>query len=206
MPIPLVNASSELFYLRGLTAGAYLYADQQSQLSAVIAYHAKSYDASESSNAAMKRLDDRDSTAMAGISYNVNITRHNSVTFKALFDILDETDGGYLLDASYRSSLPIVADHIVLSPSVGVTWLNDKLVEHYYGVSAKESANSGLDEYHPDGSFSPYVGLNVNVKLTPTINLFANGKYTFLGSEVKDSPMVDRSGALSGMVGISANF
>lgn len=206
VPVPMINVSNEIFYLRGLTAGAYLYADQTEQLSVIITYHAQSFEASESNHADMKKLDDRDSTAMAGLSYNVNITQYDSLRFRALFDILDETDGGYLLDAGYQARIPVVADQVTVSPGFGVTWSNDKLNEHYYGVSAAEASRTSFSQYSPDGSFSPYLSLGINVRLTDSINFFANGSYAFLSDEVKDSPMVDRSGAISGVVGMSMNF
>lgn len=205
-PIPILNVKGDFFYLEGLTAGAYLYADKGSQLSAVITYFGKSYDASESSNENMKQLDDRDSTALAGLSYKINITKFDSIKVNMLYDVLDETDGGYLIDVGYSARIPVVAGKLFVSPSAGVTWSNDKLVEHYYGVSAAESSRTEYSEYHPESSFSPYVGLNIGYKVTGNINLFARGQYSFLGSEVTDSPMVENSHTISGVLGFSVDF
>lgn len=204
-PIPMVQLEGDYFYFKGLSVGAYLYKDQVNEFSASISYLGKKFDSSDSDDASVQLLDDRDATATADLNYRFSMPKVGSLAIKASVDILDESDGGYMFDVGYSQMLP-VSKTIRLMPGAGFVWYNDAFTDHYYGISASEATASGLNEYQPESSFSPYLSLNVNIDLTQAISLFARGQYTLLSDEITDSPMVDSDYSITCMAGLNLKF
>ena len=64
--------------------------------------------------------------------------------------------------------------------------------DYYYGVSKNESRRSGLKSYSADDGWDPY-GADRELQLGDW-NVYGTGRYERLSDEVKDSPMVDKSG------------
>lgn len=188
-PLPTIVYEGEHFYIRGIGAGAYVWKDSQNQLSLDLYYSPLRFRASKSDDRQMKKLDNRDSTMMGGVSY-----KHTAdwgiirTSFSA--DMLDESNG-LRADAAYLH--PFVLNDLKITPGVGAVWYSSNFNDYYYGISGKESARSGLDKYEADSSWSPYAELTATYKINNSWSTYATGRYTRLASEVKDSPMVDRS-------------
>jgi outer membrane protein len=98
------------------------------------------------------------------------------------------------------------SDRLTFTPGIGVTWSSENQNEYYYGVSKKESQRSGLSSYDPSDSWSPYVELSVNYKLTDSWNVFGMGRYIRLTDEVTNSPMVDKEWTGVLMTGVTYSF
>lgn len=77
-------------------------------------------------------------------------------------DILDNSDG-FVGDLAYLYRFSI--DSWTLTPGVGVSWSSKDQNSYYYGVSRGESARSGLAEYNPSDSWSPYLELSANYNI-----------------------------------------
>lgn len=116
-PVPMVNYDSDSFYFHSLTAGYYLWKDQQDQLSATAFYSPWRFRASDSDDWRMKRLNNRYATVMAGLSYS-----HHEAwgTLRASFvgDILDNSNGT-VGDLAYLYTLH--HGDWSFTPGVGVT-------------------------------------------------------------------------------------
>ncbi|SQI37119.1 MltA-interacting protein precursor [Providencia alcalifaciens] len=97
-------------------------------------------------------------------------------------------------------------DNWSLTPGIGIKWDSAKLNRYEFGVTSKESAKSGLERYQPNSSWTPYVELSANYRMTDSWSLFALGRVDKLSNEVKDSPMVNKS--YSGIVwsGVTYTF
>ena len=95
---------------------------------------------------------------------------------------------------------------VSLAPTVGVQWTDVNYNDYYYGVDASEARASGLRSYSPESSFSPYGGLAARMLLNENWSIFASGQLMFLGSEIQDSPMVDKSTKYSLSGGFLYNF
>ena len=201
-PFPLVGYEGERFYLRGLTAGAHIWKDEVNELSVNIGYLPQQFDASKSDDWAMRQLDDRDSTAVAGAAYRLT-TEWGVGRVGVSADILD-TSNGFLADAAYL--YPIRLDAFTLTPGVGILWTSGNYNDYYYGISGSESRRSGLSEYRADDAFSPYAELTANYALTEHLGLYVNGRVMFLDDEIADSPMVDTDKKYSLGTGVSWTF
>lgn len=201
-PIPIVNFESEYVFVHGLTAGAYIYADETSNLLVTVSYLAHNYDASENDEHAMKRLKDRYSTMMLGAAYELHGS-WGTADISLAADVLD-TNNGFTADASY--AYPFKAAFLKIKPFIGVEWTSERYNDYYYGVSASESRKSGLMEYEAEGGFSPYVGVGLKVDLTNNLEMGLNTKIKQLSDEITDSSMVDRDVNYSCALGFSYSF
>ncbi|WJY17109.1 MipA/OmpV family protein [Pectobacteriaceae bacterium CE90] len=201
-PFPFFSYESENFYFHGLGGGYYLWNDEQNKLSLTASYFPFGFKPSDSSDAQVQKLDRRRSTLMAGIAY-----RHDedwgTIRTSLVGDTLDNSNGltgdiAYL----YRFNM----DDWSMTPSVGVTWDSKNQNRYYYGVSDSESARSGLSSYNPNDSWSPYVELLANYKISQKWNAWVTSRYTHLANEVKNSPIVDKNYSLLFGAGVSYTF
>lgn len=89
---------------------------------------------------------------------------------------------------------------------VGVTWASEKFNEYYYGITAAESARSGLAANTPDSSTTGYVRLFADYTFNDHLCVWLEGSWQPLASEVKDSPMVERSNRMGFGGGVNWRF
>lgn len=188
-PVPLLNYEGERFYVRGLTGGIFLYKNSTHELSLNISYLPQSFDASDSDSRAMRQLDDRYSTMLAGASYRLK-SEYGIANLSVSGDVLG-TSNGILADLSYAYPIPAISI-FQITPAAGVTWTSSNYNDYYYGVSGKESRKSGLGSYDADDGFSPYAGINIKAGITENFDILLNGKAVYLSEEIRDSPMVDK--------------
>ena len=201
-PVPIIGYEGEDFYIRTLNAGYYLWNDEADKLSLTAYYSPLRYRPNDSDDNAMRSLDKRNSTVMAGLSY-AHFTNYGFLRTVLSGDILNNSNG-IVWDTAwlYRYN----TGSLTLTPGVGVGWNSKNQNKYYYGIGGNESRRSGLNEYKPNSSFSPYVELSVDYQLTQDWTLFGMGRYVRLSSEITDSPMVDShwTGAL--LAGVTYSF
>lgn len=202
IPAPILNIETTHFYVHGLEAGAYLFKNEQHRVMLGISYMPLEFDASDSGDNRMKQLDDRDASAFAALSYSYT---HPLVTVSAKLsgDISGKSDG---LLADVRALHRFQIGQLGLTPMVGVIWASEKFNEYYYGITAAESARSGLAAYTPDSSTTGYVRLFADYTFNDHLSVWLEGSWQPLASEVKDSPMVERSNRMGFGGGVNWRF
>lgn len=89
---------------------------------------------------------------------------------------------------------------------IGVTWSSSNFNDYYYGISAAESARSGLKEYEADSSVTHYARMVFDYSFNDHLSIWLEGSVRHLGSEVKDSPMVEDSVRLGFGGGVNWRF
>lgn len=202
IPVPVVNYEGENFWFHSLQAGYYLWKDPQNRLSLTLLGSPQKYDPGDNDLGDMKGLDKRRMTLMGGATY-----RHEAewgiLRTTLLGDVLNNSNGiiwdlGWL----YRFDLGQVS----ITPGIGATWNSANQNRYYYGVSGHEAAHTGIRSYRPDDSWSPYAELSVNYRISEQWNASLTGRYTRFDNEIKDSPMVDKSGQAIVYTGISYTF
>ncbi|QMV16466.1 MipA/OmpV family protein [Vibrio spartinae] len=203
-PLPIVNYDNKVFFVHGLSAGAYLYQDEYNVLQASVSYYAQEFDPDDANNSQMKLLDKRDSTAMGAISYTFRSPLGN-ITSSLAIDVLDESDGGMIASAQYNYPIPFT-QQLTIIPEAGIKYSNSDLNQHYYGVSSSESARSGLTAYDPGSAVTPYFGVAFRYNVSDTLSAFIASRYQVLPDEIQDSPMVDSSHTIQTSAGISYRF
>jgi outer membrane protein len=98
-----------------------------------------------------------------------------------------------------------VGEHLMFTPSVTATWMDDKYVDYYYGVRATE-ARLDRPAYVADGTMNTDISLRTDYMFDQHHAVFGMLQYTALGSEIKDSPLTDRSSETMVLVGYMYRF
>ncbi len=119
---------------------------------------------------------------------------------------MTKSERGLLANA--RLSYPYsVTGRFKIIPSVAVNWANAKYMGSYFGVSAGQSAASGLGQYKPSAGFK-----DASVRLAVSYDVNKNWSVTgavgasrLLG-DAADSPLVKRKTQLQGVVGVVYAF
>ena len=91
-----------------------------------------------------------------------------------LGDVLGKSDG-IVWDLTYLYRFDF-GDFSLTPASAPPTSSNQN--RYYYGVSGHESARTGISRYQPDDSWSPYVELSANYRLTDRWNAGIYARYT----------------------------
>ncbi|XOV77663.1 MAG: MipA/OmpV family protein [Aestuariibacter sp.] len=157
------------------------------------------YEASES--AALNGMEDRDFAFDAGISGEF-FGEWGGVTARALKDVTGTHDG-YELSLAYQYPFPM--GNLIVIPSIGVAWQSEELVTYYYGVKPQE-ATAERAEYSADSTLIPYAEIMVGYQLNRNWQLLSGASYTALGSEIKNSPIIEESHELSAFAAIKYTF
>ena len=91
-------------------------------------------------------------------------------------------------------------------PSVSLVRNSADHNRYYYGVSATEAGvNAGLDPYTPGSSLNTKVRLSTGYAINGDWLLTVSLNHEWLGSEISDSPIIDRNSIWSGNIGIAYN-
>ena len=200
--VPIVNYEGDSFYIRQTTLGYAFFKNQRDEVSLTVSWLPLTFDPSDNDDSAMKQLDKRNSTAMAGAAW-YHHEKWGSLKVSAAADILDNSNG-WVGELSYFRVLPV--GRLAIIPALGVYYYDDSFNRYYYGVSRAESRRSGLAQWLPGSSWMPYVGLTMKYPLTNNLMLTANASYSVLPDEIKNSPMVDRDGSFTVLTGVTWRF
>ena len=202
-PFPLFSYDNGHLFVEGVEAGYRLMPKgSMSNIVLFVAYDPRTLDASESDDADVKKLDDRDSSFMGGVAYV--LTSGN-----AQFRIGAGTDIGSVHNGMYaetRASYHIPMGPIGLIPAIGYSFNSDKLNEHLYGVSAAEATKTRFDEFNPNWSGRYFVGLSGYMYLSKNLRVTGGVRYENLDSEIEESPILASTTSVMGNVGVSYTF
>ncbi|ECU3284698.1 MipA/OmpV family protein [Salmonella enterica subsp. enterica serovar Javiana] len=199
---PAISYDGDHFWFRGLGGGYYLWNDTADTLSVTAYWQPLFFKPSDSDNCQLRLLDKRKSTMMAGISWSHH-TQYGFLRTTLAGDVLDNSNG-IVWDAAWLYRY--VNGDFTLTPGVGIEWNSQEQNEYYYGVSRKESAHSGLQQYKPDDGWAPYLEVSANYRFAGDWGIYGTARYTRLSDEVTDSPMVDKSWNGLFSTGISYRF
>ena len=201
-PVPVITYEGDNFWFRGLGGGYYLWNDEADKLSVMAYFDPMHFKQGDSDSRALRQLDKRKSTMMAGLSY-VHNTQYGFLRTSIAGDTLDNSNG-FIWDLAwlYRHT----NGGLTLTPGIGVDYSSENYNDYYYGVSHKESNRSGLKSYDADDGWSPYLELTASYKFASDWNVYATTRYSRVSDEVKDSPMVDKSWSGLFSTGVTYSF
>lgn len=188
------------FYIEGAQAGVYAHKSSDDHIRFGLSYAGNDFEPQDSQNLA--QLDKRRTAILADTSYT-KITPIGGVRLKLAHDI-SNTHNGTQLTATHLSRFTY--GQATIYPQLGVTWSDKRYNEYYYGVSAKESARSGIQSYTPKDSLSPFVAVSVNYALNDNIAIIASQRLEWLDSTQSDSPMVQDKLASTTRLGLGYRF
>lgn len=203
VPVPHVEYQSGMFFIKGLKLGLDVLEFDNTKVDIHLKYQSLSFKPSDS-HGEFTRLDRRKSTVLLGTGINHRFNNDLFVSAEINGDILGRSKG-LSADANV-GYYHYVNDHFTLIPLAGLKWDNNKHNRYYYGVSANESAKTGIQQYRPGASFTPHIALGMVVKATDRFHILGGVDIQFLPSEVKNSPITNRSTLTSVALGINYNF
>ncbi len=120
--------------------------------------------------------------------------------------IVTGSTGGFVADAAL--SYPImISERFFLMPSVGARWANAKHNDRYFGVTATQSAASGLAQFSTgSGLLDAKAELAAQFRLTERVSMGVSAGVTTLLGDVRHSPIVERRTSPFGLVFIGYQF
>ena len=201
--IPLVGYEGRTVFFRGFSVGARLYpAGSPQNVIFRLLYDPRTLKPSDSDNPQIQQLDERKSSILGGVSYQ-------HLTPVGIFEVGAGTDlgsqhNGLYAEAAWR--LPFRAETWGVTPEIGYAYNSEKINNHLYGVSEAESARSGLAEFDAGWDGQYFIGLNGYLMLSPRLRLTAGLRYSNLEGEIASSPIIERSVAVSGSLGMAYVF
>jgi outer membrane protein len=98
-----------------------------------------------------------------------------------------------------------LGERFMFTPSATAIWLDKKYADYYYGVRSAE-ARADRPAYIADSTVNAELALRTDYMIDQRQMLFASLEYTLLGSEIKDSSLVERSGETMVFLGYLYRF
>ncbi|MCJ8297707.1 MAG: MipA/OmpV family protein [Pseudomonadales bacterium] len=169
------------------------------KISAILESTGSEMDASDSTS--FNGVNDRDASIDLGLQMSYAIGA-GSVNGSLTGDV-SSTHKGYGLDVNYSHNIPLFGGH--LQPAAGFEFKSANYTDYYYGVSSSETA-TGRAAYKAGSAINPYLSYSYFYPINENLSLIHNTSITFLDSEIKDSPLVDRSNTWSSFVGVGYKF
>lgn len=105
------------------------------------------------------------------------------------------------LGLGWRADSNSVLGKWSLTPYISAQNNNAKLANYYYGVSAAE-AIVGRPAYEAGSTTNFNLGLSAATDLSPNISLVLGARYRGYGAGIRQSPLVDSAGGLSGTASV----
>jgi len=194
--VPLVRFEGERTYFRGLRGGVRLIQSPGYELAAFAQPRMDGYDSKDSPFLA--GMADRRASLDLGLESKWTSDKFGVLELSVAADALDRS-GGFEVAAGWTGLFR--AGGWVFLPGAALRWQDASMVDYYYGVRTAE-ARLGRPAYSADSAVTPELSLLATRALGERWNLFARAGHTWLPSQVKDSPLVDRNGSTSLLVGI----
>ena len=195
--VPLIKGKYKKFYIDGKSAGYILNDNEELELSLVIKPRLMGYEDDDSP--ILNGMDDREWSIDGGLRLKWN-NEFFTLSTTLLNDLLNEHQGqevSCVISREFKDG--------VFTPRAGVRWLSDDIIDYYYGVLGNE-ATPIRAVYTADDTLTYFSGFTVAVPLGEKWALIGDFEYEGLGSEIKDSPIVDADEILTFIAGIVYRF
>ncbi|XTZ36870.1 MipA/OmpV family protein [Salmonella enterica] len=191
-PLPLVHIENRYFQLLGTTAeiklpGLQWGDDQQVNAALIVRYDGAGYESDDA------RILQGMAKRKGGFWGGAKLEWRNEIAtlFTDWTHDLSGNSQGQRVRAGVEKRWQL-GDHFSLTPRVVANWYDSKYIDYYYGV-APDEARSWRPEYQADASLNTEIGLRSAWQFNRHHIVMLDLQATLLGSEIKDSPLVDRT-------------
>jgi outer membrane scaffolding protein for murein synthesis (MipA/OmpV family) len=197
--MPFYLYEGKYLFAHGSTAGVHLFRNEHFALDAILSYR---FDRLETErDAFFNGVEEREQTLDGGLRAAFK-GDWGELSASWVTDTQDHHNGEEI-DLTYRYRWQL--DRWAISPFASYIYSDEDLTGYYYGVSPGE-AREDLPVYVPGSATTIRAGVNTSYRWSKRMRLFANLAVDFLGSEVKDSPLVDEDVVPTAMVGLAYAF
>ncbi|WP_430436983.1 MipA/OmpV family protein [Oceanibaculum nanhaiense] len=196
-PLPLLMVNyRDLVFLHGPTLGANAITLQgpnpgdKLQIGPLVRYE---FGRDQSDNDDLRGLGDIDGGVEIGgfISYSTGPWSADLTLFR---DVSDAHDGLTAeLSAGHRLSL---GPKLMLRSEISTTWADDNYTQTFYGVTATQSARSGMQQYTAESGFKDAgITFDLDYRLTENWSVTGRVGYKRMLGDAADSPLVSVRGS-----------
>ncbi|HEU4779510.1 MAG TPA: MipA/OmpV family protein [Steroidobacteraceae bacterium] len=147
-------------------------------------------------------LEDRHSTVDIGLDAGIQ-GKWGSLSLEVLADALGNHEGGEAT-ISYEYEFA-VTERLAITPSLGVSYYNEKLADYYFGVRPGEARDMRV-QYQPGASGVATAGVTMTYGLTESWTLVGVVQHMSLGDELADSPLVAEESSTTAVIGALYRF
>ena len=207
LPVPVITFQGENLTINGPYATYRFFNTKNMSTKAQLFLYPQTFRAIKSDDAQLKKLDNRNYLFMLGVKQTFK-SRYGNVDFAVNIDITTRTNG-YLLSTEYSKRVVFPISEQVLwfiTPSLGLTYSSQKIVNYYYGVTRSESLISGIPGYNTRGAIDPYIGLTSLFNISQHWNIFVAARLSRLSNEIYHSPMVSQRYIITSFLSVTDNF
>lgn len=113
----------------------------------------------------------------------------------------DARSGGQFAELNWAAQTRL--GPVTLYPQLGLQYRSSAYVAHLYGVSAAESAATGLARWQPGASWAPMATLQASLPLSSNWSVQAVLRQRWFDGAVADSPLVKTRSQSSGLLAIT---
>ncbi len=155
----------------------------------------------EGHRSVLDSMEDRPSTADAGLRFSWD-TGLGFLSASWLMGALG-AHRGFETEFAYALWLPWQGFDLI--PSAGVRCKSDDLTSYYCGVDGDEGL-SGRSGYEAGSAINPFVRIAVRKRLAGRLSMLGAVQREWFDSEIRDSPVVDRTYSASVLFGLLYAF
>jgi outer membrane protein len=199
-PIPVISYIGDRVQILGLTALCGILDWGDFALAATASYRFGAYREKDSSY--LQGMGNRKDTILGGLALQYKLPEGVKLSAGYEHDILDPTGGGIGrlgVEKAFQQSM------LTISPKISLNWLTDKLADYEYGVSAAQ-VRTDRPAYHPDDAVNLEVGVTIFRELYKNWQIILGSSVVFLPSNLKASPIVDKSQVLNIFTAVTRMF
>lgn len=198
-PVPLIVAEYNKFFIDGGVFG-YYFQPKNDKLRFAIIGSPRIFQAFEADDSDyLAGMEERDWAFDAGVRVKW-LTDDVNVNVEAVGDVSGTHEGGEL---RLMLSKPFLEGLLV--PRGGVQWQSGSLNDYYYGVRESEVTGNRA-AYEAESDLEYVVGLTINVPIGEKWAVVGDVQANLLGSNVQDSPIVEKDSPMRFILGSVYRF
>ncbi len=185
-PLPLLIMRHGNFFIDGLEMGYHAVEGVNGQINIIFRPRLEGFNANDS--AFLDGMADRDFSIDGGIA---STWRQETleVKFSAVTDVLRKNKGKEMT-LSVGNTYILTGRMLLFTPSLGLRWQSEELINYYYGVIPTE-ARADRPAYKGEATMNYTAAINATYSLSKRSTLFADVEYERFGDDISDSPLVE---------------
>jgi outer membrane scaffolding protein for murein synthesis (MipA/OmpV family) len=193
--VPLYLYEGKWLFAHGTSGGLHAFKNANFSFDLILRYRFDKLD--PNANELLAGLNERHQTLEGGVSGSW-FGRFGALKAEYVWDAQNNHNGNQF-DLAYR--YPFQWGNFSFSPFAALLWQDADLVDYYYGVSAEESAATGIPTYQAGAATNFAYGINSSYHLTDHIFLFANLGFQAFDTAIRNSPITEDEFAAGLFVG-----
>lgn len=198
--IPAITYTSERLQIYGPNIQYGIVGSGDLRLAVTGQYRIGAYE--ESDSPALIGLGDRDDTALLGLALQAELPALVELQLGYEHDVLDRIGGG---QATLGISRGFQSGILLFTPKLALNYLSEEMTSYDYGVPANK-ATASRPAYSPGSTTSVEAGLGLFIEITREWLFVLDVNYEKLGSDITDSPIVDKDYVVKGFAALNYVF